>query len=186
MKLKIKLKNFKYVVNEMLDNKTILVILLGIILVYVAYAILFKPPTAVQTYVFDPGPAVSAQEFISTLSAAQQINIYSDVRGLTDDQLKNNVYQCGIDFASSDALATKTIVPISIDDQQCVYPQGTLKTSECEGLLKNGVTIYIKYGNNLSYYKNALRVGVNENYAMGGCIIRVKSSINYSNTNLSN
>lgn len=145
-----------------------LVLLFGILIYLVYYFLNF------QNLQFFPGPEIDQESFKEVFASAQNIYIVMDVRNIKDPVSSNHVLQCGVDFAASSGMGGKTVVPLSFSDDGCIIPTGYIPPSNCSAMLKDGITIYVKAGNDKAkYYANGMVVSVGSNYTLGMCSINV-------------
>ena len=148
--------------------KTAAVVILLIIALALAYYFMNQSSTA-----FVPGASVDADTFKTNFNSASNIFIVMDVRGVSDSVVSNNILQCGVDFAGSSGMGGKSVTPLSFGNGGCVAPDGQRDPSVCFGMLKNGLTIYVKQGpGGVAYYSNGMVVTVGGNYTLGKCSIK--------------
>ncbi|MBI5047210.1 hypothetical protein HZC07_05790 [Candidatus Micrarchaeota archaeon] len=147
-------------------HKTFAVFLLIVVVFFVAYYFYSQPSNG-----FLAGNPVDEETFKSLINSAQNVYIFMDGKGVSDDIVRNNIYQCGIDFAGSGGLAPKNITVLSRDDKPgCVAVDGVHPNeNDCFSKLANGLTIYIKEGNSTGLYSKGMVVGVGSIYKVGTC-----------------
>jgi hypothetical protein len=126
---------------------------------------------------FDTGAQVDQETFTNNFLNAEKVYIVMDVRGVQDDLIRQNVIQCGVDFAQSAVLgekgANQKVIPLSFDDSECVAPDGPHPAKDCFEMLKDGQTIYVKEGTpGVKYYSNGMVVTIGREYYLGGCSIK--------------
>ncbi|MFH1520606.1 MAG: hypothetical protein ABID61_03105 [Candidatus Micrarchaeota archaeon] len=120
------------------------------------------------------GPEIDQESFKEIFASAENVYIIMDVRNTNDPVNSNNVLQCGVDFAASSGMGGKTVVPMSFSNDGCVTPTGTLSLEDCTTMLKDGITVYVKAGNEQAKYYNAgMVVSVGSDYTLGACSINV-------------
>jgi len=121
------------------------------------------------------GSEVNLATFSSILMDAKNVFIVMDVRSFSNYSVKQNILQCGVDFAGSEGLAGKNLTFYSLDTgQSCVGMNGNLSISQCLKEMANGLTIFVQEGNGTKFYSNAMVVGVGSVYPANGCNIGVK------------
>ncbi len=147
-------------------NKTFAVILLGVLCVILTYFVLFS-----KNLTFTPSSEVDLQTFGSIFHNSSKVVILMDVRSVTDDSIRANILQCGVDFAGSSGLASKNVSYRSIDDSECVTDMGRFDRSFCFEDLDSSVTLFIYPGNSSKFYSNGMTVGVDKSYRLGSCAI---------------
>ncbi|MEM4272341.1 MAG: hypothetical protein QXH30_02030, partial [Candidatus Bilamarchaeaceae archaeon] len=130
------------------------------------------------------GQNISLEEFAAVLMQAETICLVEDLRGLEKYPIsRNNIMQCGVDFAGSEGLAGKELNIYILEENSCSASEwgGNLTTkplSECYGTLSSVIgkegkaIIWIEKGSSSLAYREGLRVGVNETYAQGMCNVR--------------
>ena len=140
-----------------------------IIAIIMAYMILVPYNT------FVPGKSVDKDTFLDLFAQKDNIIIFMDVRGVSNAKIKQNIFQCGIDFAGSSGMGPKNVTYFSIgdDEQGCVTPQGIREEQYCFDELDNAITIYVKEADETKYYNNGVVVGVSEEYPVGLCGIHM-------------
>jgi hypothetical protein len=122
---------------------------------------------------FIPGQNVSADQFKGLLVSAQKVYIVMDIRGVQNSTLRGNIMQCGVDFASSTFLGSKTVIPMSFDSTQCIDADGTHPLSKCAAELKDGIAIDIRGGQPaVRYFSNGMLVTIGPEYKLGACGIK--------------
>jgi hypothetical protein len=131
----------------------------------------YPPPFA------NEGENVTLEEFSANLLAASRLYIVEDLRDLERYPLsKQNIMQCGVDYAGSPGLVGKEFSVYAFDDEDVCYTLGgTATISECyEELLavseEPGVAIiWIEQGESPEIYSNGLLVRLSESYVQGTC-----------------
>lgn len=123
---------------------------------------------------FVPGNQVNESAFKDVFMAAPKVFIVMDIRGAQDNHTRNNIMQCGIDFAGSTPLGGKDVVPISIGDQECITPDGPEPISSCISELKGGLTIEISQvtpttPEGARFFSNGMEVFIGSNYTANSC-----------------
>ena len=156
------------------DSKSVLkfvaVGLLGVLVLVFAYYFLNLSDTS-----FQPGTQVDLKTFKDTFAAANNVYILMDVRHVQNSSTRQNILQCGIDFAGSSGMGGKNVTYFSIDESEgCVSSNGKGKQSDsyCFSELKNGITIYIHEGTVSSYHTNGIVVSIGPEYRLGACGIQ--------------
>ncbi len=131
----------------------------------------YPPPFAKE------GENVTMQEFASNLLASSKFYIVEDLRGLERYPLsKQNIMQCGVDYAGSPGLVGKDFTVYAFDDGDlCGSMEGTSPISECyEELLAalddpNTTIIWIEKGTESEVYSRGLIVRLSDSYVYGTC-----------------
>ncbi len=178
-----------------MDRKQIAVILLLIVAAGIGYYVLtlpsengveepppangggepgeYGPPFAV------PGENVTLEEFAANLLASDKVYIVEDLRGLDAYPIsRNNIMQCGVDFAGSEGIVGKEMKVYVLEEKSCSHTSGnaTLESCYSEILSASNDTsasvIWIEKGNSPEVYEHGLLVRVNETYLQGDCSIR--------------
>lgn len=121
----------------------------------------------------EAGMPVSSSVFAETLADANRVYIIMDLRG-ADELTKRAIMQCGIDFASSPALGNKNITTFALEGDTCTTMEGLRDVSSCLDESKSGPLIFIQQGNNSTFYRNKVIVGVGPDYKLGMCSITAK------------
>lgn len=141
--------------------KTIITAAIVIAALYFVYALLLAPAGEV--------PA-SPDEFLGALNSTNQVFIIMDLRGAPDNIIRNNIMQCGTDFAGSQGLTNKTITSFAFEGDKCTTMQGIKSVDTCLEESKNGVSIVITSTVNMTtYYKNKVKVLIGPIYKTGTC-----------------
>ena len=125
-----------------------------------------------QESMLNTGQTIDETSFKTILTNAENVAIITDVRGIADDNIKQKIYQCGIDFAGSPYLGSKNMTYFSIDEKECITPEGSRSKDSCINNAKNLIVIYINSGNGTKYYSNAMFVGIDDSYRLGVCGIK--------------
>ncbi len=121
------------------------------------------------------------EEFATHLLSAQKVYLIEDLRNLSGYPMsKNNIMQCGVDYAGSPGLVGKTFTIFAFDDGEvCNTADGVMPISECYKLLEqaakdqDSAIIWIERGDSPEFYSRGLLVRVNEAYVQGLCSINV-------------
>ncbi|MBN1170183.1 hypothetical protein JXA56_04100 [Candidatus Micrarchaeota archaeon] len=146
-----------------------ILLVIAVVIAIAAYVILFP------YHSFVPGNPVDSQTFLDLFQQEDNIVIFMDVRGVSDTKTRQNIFQCGIDFAGSSGMGPKNTTYFSMGDAEkgCVTPEGIKEEQYCFDSLKDAITIYVQKGDTTSYYNNGVVVGVNETYPVGLCGIHM-------------
>jgi hypothetical protein len=122
------------------------------------------------------GNEVNLETFNSILGDAESVHIVMDVRDVEDQQIKTNILQCGVDFAGSFGLVGKNLSIYSFDNEQgCIGMGENYPLSYCiQKMEEQGVVLLIEGGNSTTFYSNAMKVGVGNNYTVGTCSVKIK------------
>ncbi|MBD3390218.1 hypothetical protein GF415_04685 [Candidatus Micrarchaeota archaeon] len=133
----------------------------------------YRPPFAV------PRENVTLQDFASNLLSSDKVYIVEDLRGLGAYPIsKNNIMQCGVDFAGSEGIVGKEMKIYVLEEDSCSHSSGnsTLEACYSEILAASNDTssavIWIEKGSIPEFYERGLLVRVNETYMQGDCSIR--------------
>ncbi len=133
-----------------------------------AFVDIFFPPVLE----WKPGTEVNGQTFTHVLEGENRVNILTDIRGTeAGSPTRWGILQCGVDFAGSYGLATKSVRYLAIDDEGCVAEDGRHDLSYCFEVLEEGVTLYVHKDNETTFHSNAMMVGIGDQYRVGICNI---------------
>lgn len=166
-----------------MNMKTIVTILLVIIAVIAAYVIFNRPPVVtspsdnVTFSTFNKTP-VSPDVFVEELSNANELYIIQDLRTTNDAQIRQNIQQCGIDFASSRGLIDKNLTILAFEGTSCISLNKTESVPTCLENMNKRTTIYIQAGKTYTFYDNLLVVGINGTYNYASCNIDFRQEEN--------
>jgi len=124
-------------------------------------------------------------EFATHLLGTNQVYIVEDLRELDEYPMtKQNIMQCGVDYAGSPGLVGKNLKVFAFDDgDMCLTLDGVLTIDECYGMIgdaaKAGDTsiIWIERGSAPEFYSNGIIVRINEVYVQGLCAINLMSPV---------
>ena len=171
-----------------METKQIIAAVLILAALGIAYYILTLPPETVSdgdvviSGEYPPpfakeGENVTLQEFSANLLAASRFYIVEDLRDLEKYPLsKQNLMQCGVDYAGSPGLVGKEFSVYAFDDGDVCYTMGgTATISECyEEILvasedPNAAIIWIEQGGSPEIYSRGLLVRINGTYVQGTC-----------------
>ncbi len=146
-------------------------ILMAVALVFVLF---FMNP--VEQTVFQVGNPVNYATFKQLLIDADKVYIVMDVRGVNDSIVRQNILQCGVDFAGTVGLSDlKNTSFMSLDEVQgCYLMDKSYPIPYCLNQMKDGITLYVHEGNGPEYFTNAMMVGIGRNYTADGCKISIK------------
>jgi len=111
--------------------------------------------------------------FLESLAASQNVYIIMDLQSVFNETVKNNVMQCGVDFAGSEGLVNKNITTFALDAGNCTRMEGQTSIASCLDESKAGVTIVVQNLMNTTYYKNKVVVRVGPVYTKGTCNIKI-------------
>lgn len=166
-------------------------ILLVVLALVAAYLILSNPskPLSVDNGINDAGNNVSASSntsnddgavepnvFADQLLAASEVFIIQDLRDVNSDIIRKNIQQCGIDFAGSMGLAGKNITIFALEGNECTTLDGIVELNDCLDKINAATNplINIKQGNQSTFYKTKLEVGISEEYLPNSCNINIR------------
>lgn len=172
-----------------METKQIAAVVLILAALGIAYYVLTLPPEPVpnggeiivpEEYLppfAKEGQNATMQEFASNLLASSKFYIVEDLRGLERYPLsKQNIMQCGVDYAGSPGLVGKEFTVYAFDDGDlCGTMEGVTTISECyEELLAasndlNTTIIWIEKGNESEVYSRGLIVRLSDTYVQGTC-----------------
>ncbi len=144
------------VVEDKQDNRLPIAVAV-IAVVVIAFFFLSSKP-------YDPGMDVDQQTFLEFFSDSQNVIIFMDVRGVSDPLIRQNIFQCGVDFAGSTGLVTKNTTYFSLGEVGCVTPLGENTDEYCYDRMKDAMVIYIKSGEETTYHQKGMMVGINSDY----------------------
>lgn len=148
--------------------KTAAIVVVAFTILAVAYVVFLMPRAQ-----FVPGTPVDSETFLNNFQDEERVFIVMDVRGVQDQAISQNIYQCGVDFAGSVVMGSKNVSYISLGNEGCVTEKGAATYDECFSQLPQGITFYIKEGSTTSFYSNGVVVGVDQDYVMGQCGIKM-------------
>lgn len=143
-------------------TKTIATAVLVLIAVALAFVLFTSAP--------EDKPA-DAEIFLMSLNATQQVFIIMDLRGALNETVRNNIMQCGADFAGSEGLVGKNITAFALEGEKCTTMQGTVGIDNCIKQSKAGVSIIVTGTKATTYYKNKAEILVGPVYSAGECRI---------------
>lgn len=144
--------------------KTAAIVVLAVVVLALVYYFL-----TLSSNSFVAGPGVTEEQFKEIFANATDVYIVMDVRGVQNEFTNHNILQCGVDFAGSSGLGGKTTTYFSMDEENCVAPDGMHEHSWCFEQLQNGLTIYVTEGEYTSLHTNGMIVGVGPEYSTGTC-----------------
>jgi len=121
---------------------------------------------------FQPGNPVDQETFTNLLEGTDKVYVMMDVRGVTDPDVQRNIMQCGVDFSGSTGTAAKTLVPLAVDDNECVTAEGSADPKDCFARLDDGITFYIIEGSEHYFFSNGMVIGIDKGYVQGTCGIK--------------
>lgn len=150
------------------DNlKITLIALIAVVVLVFVYFYYFIPE---KVYEFSPGAEVNQRTFTRILEEANEVNIFMDIRGVDNENTRQNILQCGVDFAGSTGLGGKTVHYFSVDDEGCVAEDGRHEGYDyCFDALTSGVTLYVSEGNETTFHTDSMLVGIDDKYFVGMC-----------------
>jgi hypothetical protein len=150
--------------------KILISVFLILVAIWFAYPYLTSPPADLVV-----GNEIDSATFNAILSDTQNVFIVMDIRDINDTKLRQNILQCGVDFAGSYGLVEKNITLYSFDTNQgCVGMDRNYPISYCLKQMEQGIALYAEESNETRFYTNAMRVGISDNYEMGSCSVNVK------------
>jgi hypothetical protein len=172
-----------------METKTIIVGAVALIAILLGAFILLSPPPVtppVQNDYPNPlgGQTATMGEFADALMSSQTVYLVEDIRGLEKYPIsRNNIMQCGVDFAGSQGLAGKEVNIYILEGNECSASEAggnlTIKAlSECHAAVASAFgkagnsVIWIEKGYSPSVYPSGLVVRINETYTQGMCNIR--------------
>ena len=173
-----------------METKTLVVGAVALIAILLgAFILLSPPPVTPQTQNGDytnplNGQNATMSEFADMLMSSQTVYLVEDIRGLEKYPIsRNNIMQCGVDFAGSQGLAGKGVNIYILEGNECSASEAggnlTIKTvSECHAAVASAFgkagnsVIWIEKGYSPSIYSGGLVVRVNETYTQGMCNVR--------------
>ncbi len=173
-----------------METKTMVVGAIALIAILIGAFILLSHPSVIPPQqggnYSNPlgGQNASMDEFAKSLISAQNIYLVEDLRGLEKYPIsRNNIMQCGVDFAGSEGLAGKEVNVYILEGDTCSASEAganlSIKTiSECHSKVASAfqsdgsAVIWIEKGYTPSVYLHGLVVRVNETYSQGMCNIR--------------
>jgi CxxC motif-containing protein len=119
---------------------------------------------------------VDKETFLNSLAEAQRIFIIMDLRGVSNDVVRNNIMQCGVDFAATLPLTGfphENLTVYVLEDDKCTGTATTKTVKTCLDESNSGVSIIVTQNvKTTTYYKNRVIVKVGEQYKLGTCSIK--------------
>ncbi|MDD5023104.1 MAG: hypothetical protein PHU63_02970 [Candidatus ainarchaeum sp.] len=112
------------------------------------------------------------QLFLQNLYSSDIVYIVMDTRNMNNQNIKEGVMQCGVDFAGSQALAGKEILSMALEEETCWF-QNKTTIEECAALYEKGPTLYITSNSKTGYSEKTFIVNIDENYVIGSCNIAI-------------
>ena len=171
-----------------METKQIVAAVLILAALGIAYYVLTLPPEPAPDVVvaapgeYPPpfakeGENVTLQEFASNLLAVSKLYVVEDLRGLEKYPLsKQNIMQCGVDYAGSPGLVGKEFSVYAFDDGDlCGTIKGTSTISECYEEIMAAFEdpgtsiIWIEKGNESEFYSRGMIVRLSDSYVQGTC-----------------
>ncbi len=169
----------------MLDEskKTFLTFILSsIAIVLLIYFSFFSPssiPVGEHSCIFVETP-VNQSTFLHQLADAKHVYIIMDLRNISDDEIRRNIMQCGVDLAGSQALASKNISIASLTDTECHFsssldnPQKkSIPFCLCARANPETVTFYITNSDKTDFFNNEIKIGIGKIYKIGSCHVDI-------------
>ena len=149
-------------------------ILISLLLVLVAIYFAYPYLTSVSSELV-VGNEIDSATFNALLTDSENVFIVMDIQGINDSKIRQNILQCGVDFAGSFGLVGKNLTLYSFDTNQgCVNIERNYPISYCLKQMEMGITLYIEDSNETKFYTNAMRVGIGNNYTAGSCSVGIK------------
>ncbi|HLC68725.1 MAG TPA: hypothetical protein VJH24_02700 [Candidatus Bilamarchaeaceae archaeon] len=150
-------------------DKRIVVIALVIAALVLAYVVIFTP--------FAPryspeGFPVDGGVFLESLRDVSSVYIVMDIRHAAPE-VRQNILQCGVDFAGSPGLANKEITTMALEENSCVGLEGSESVADCLNGLQGQTVLYIQQGDQTAFYPHAVIVGMGEEYALEDCHVNI-------------
>lgn len=147
-----------------MEVKTLGVALLALFSIFFAYSFLSQTEGGVPS---------SYAGFVNDLSAAEKVFIMMDLRNASPGA-RTPIMQCGVDLAGSEALASKRLSVLVIENESCILQDISEESNRtafysafyCEELSKSGVAFHIVQGNATSFYKNKIIIGIGADYSI--------------------
>lgn len=120
------------------------------------------------------GEPVTSGVFLERLSLVPEVSIVMDLRRATGENLRHGILQCGVDFAGSSGLVEKNVSTYAWEENGCVSSTHTgLSLADCFRQIQGETVLYIAPGEETTFYRDALVVGIGEHYALYDCRINV-------------
>ncbi len=115
-----------------------------------------------------------------SMFAESKVYIIMDLRNVSDDTIRNNIMQCGTDFAGSSGLVGKNITIFALEDDKCTALEGIRTIQSCLDESKGGILsilapnkiIIVQSKMNTAYDSNTIIIKVGANYTLGTCNIK--------------
>lgn len=171
-----------------METKTTVFAVIAVIAILLGAYILLAPQPAPPAPGDYPNPlkgeSASMEAFANYLISSNTVYLVEDLRGLERYPIsRNNIMQCGVDFAGSEGLAGKELDIYILEEETCSASEagGNLTTkpiSECHASVasafgkEGNAVIWIEKGYTPSIYPSGIVVRVNETYTQGMCNIQ--------------
>ncbi len=157
---------------------TVFLVALALVAAYMVLSNPSKPVNHVPPGAINVSSNTSASEpvnpdvFAAQLLSAKDVFIVQDLRDTSNDAVRRSIQQCGVDFAGSRGLVGKNLTIFAFEKNECTSIDGIVDLNICLEKLKTAeITIHIKEGNQSTFYKNKLVVGVINDYSPKSCNI---------------
>ncbi|MEK6981519.1 MAG: hypothetical protein AABX38_01190 [Candidatus Micrarchaeota archaeon] len=174
-----------------MEQKTLITGALVVLSLFLIYLFFFQEPDlSINDILRDK---TTPGQFVSAVISSNNIYIVQDLVN-SNESVRKNIQQCGIDFAGSAGLATKDKKIFAFEDGKCYRLDNSLSVpiNKCLLEIKNNldsVVFYIKQGQTSTFYNQGILVGLGQNYSRGDCNVNFvnlsKSSVASSSNNAS-
>jgi len=167
----------------MLDESKKIVLTLMFSTIAIIFLIYFSfhntTPKTDNADVFVETP-VNQSTFLNKLANAKHVYIIMDLRNVSDDGVKRNIMQCGVDLAGSRGLVSKNITIASLTEQACYFSSSLNSPQKkpisfCLHFRANSqtITFYITNLNKTYFFNNEMKIGVGKAYKIGDCHVEL-------------
>ncbi|MGB9719620.1 MAG: hypothetical protein ACPL06_03440 [Candidatus Anstonellales archaeon] len=151
-----------------MDNRTVIVIILGIAAVALSYYVYINSSYwqgNVKDVLIDGRQELNSSKFSEDFLKHNCTAIIMDIRGV-EDPYRKNILQCGVDLAGSQGLVGMEMQIMGFDEGGCVDENGSKTVQECMQILnKECYIFYITKGENMStVYEGLLVIGEGDVY----------------------
>lgn len=127
---------------------------------------------------FTAGKKITHTEFTEILATSPSVSILANVQGITNDKIRQNIYQCGIDFTGSTYMGSKNVTYYALSEEGCTSTEAKQKNQTnamCieQAIDSSDIIFYIHEGNESTFHRNGISVGITETYRPESCKVRI-------------
>lgn len=148
---------------------TIILVLLSLFLVYYFFSL--EPAISIKDIFKDE---VTPGQFVSALAVSNKVYIVQDLTN-SNESVRKNIQQCGIDLAGSSGLAAKDKKTFAFEGGLCYGFDNSsgVSINKCLIELKNNQAnasvFYIRQGSKTTFYTQGTIISLDKNYSRGDC-----------------